>query len=222
MTGSLLHWHWKASIISHLSVVIPSIPFSNGAELIQSPYQITIVKGTALTSAFESAVSGELKILWDSKFINKEKSMKNNISGLIEPVKNEKYALFEGDIYIKSLPEYKDCSIVDTGYQLFSFKLGFLIAKNSPFTDIFNYALSKLQESGELNRIKRKYRSKEPECGQAKGRSLGFDTIGFAFAVFVFGPVLAGICFLGEIVRRKWKTRQEDRILTRYVTDITL
>ena len=53
-----------------------------------------------------------------------------------------------------SLPEYKDSLIVGTGFHLFSLNLGFFIAKKYPFKYLFNYALSKMQESGEFDRIK--------------------------------------------------------------------
>ena len=199
--GSLIHWHWKASIISHLSVVIPSIPFKNGAELLQSPYQITLVRDTALHAVFESANSGHLKKLWNTKFADKEKSLKTTEEEVLAMVKGDNYAWFEAAAFVRSLPEYKDCSITDTGYVLVSFDNAFLIAKDSPFEDIFNHAITKIQESGELDRIKAKYWIKEPDCGGAKGRSLGFDSLGFAFLVFAIGPLLSGILLIGEIMK---------------------
>ena len=39
VAGSLVHWHWKAGIISSLSVARPSLPFTSSAELLQSSYQ---------------------------------------------------------------------------------------------------------------------------------------------------------------------------------------
>ena len=74
--GSLIHWHWKASIISHLSVEIPNIPFQNGEELMQSPYQITLVKDTASINTFETATLDTLRNLWEKKFDVKQKSLK--------------------------------------------------------------------------------------------------------------------------------------------------
>jgi hypothetical protein len=42
LTGSLVHWHWKASIISHLAVSKPSLPFTTSQQLIESDYQVEI------------------------------------------------------------------------------------------------------------------------------------------------------------------------------------
>ena len=41
--GGLSHWHWKASIISHLSVINRENPFMTLEELLSSSYQVTTV-----------------------------------------------------------------------------------------------------------------------------------------------------------------------------------
>ena len=91
--GSLLHWHWKASIISHLSVVLPDIPFSNGAELAESAYQITMMKGNALqvswkfwNQSMHVSVSG---CLWNFKIRAPETFLGYQVSG--KGQKFEKY-----------------------------------------------------------------------------------------------------------------------------------
>lgn len=38
--GSLIHWHWKASIISYLSVERAYLPFTSTNELLTSSYQV--------------------------------------------------------------------------------------------------------------------------------------------------------------------------------------
>ena len=43
LAGSLVHWHWKASIISHLAVSKPSLPFTTSEQLLESSYQANIL-----------------------------------------------------------------------------------------------------------------------------------------------------------------------------------
>ena len=81
--GSLIHWHWKASIISHLSVVVPEIPFRNSAELLESEYQLTVHKDTAVHFALKNSSTGILKDVWDRKFLNKDLSLKDSIDEII-------------------------------------------------------------------------------------------------------------------------------------------
>ena len=92
--------------------------------------------------------------MWDAKFADKEKSLQNNIAEAISVMKCDKFALFEVSALVRSQPEYKDCSITDTGYVLISFDIAFPIAKNSHFKDLFNHALTKILESGERRKIK--------------------------------------------------------------------
>ena len=202
--GSLIHWHWKASIISHLSVSLPSIPFRSGAELVESPYQVCIEKDTSVHSLLESAASGIFKEIWDTKFENKDKSLSDkNIDERLSLINNEKFALLEDINVVQALLGYKDCSISDTGYILLYYDIAFPFQKNSAFKDLFNHALIKMKESGELHRIQKRYKPKPPDCGGGKGRSLGFDTIGFAFVIFCIGPVLAVLILVGENITKQ-------------------
>ena len=78
--GSLLHWHWKATvlneklkktlktiknhfeqqagIISHLSVTRPSLPFRSHIELLQSSYQVASIDYLRTAFLWEVFVSG--------------------------------------------------------------------------------------------------------------------------------------------------------------------
>ena len=211
MFGSIVHWHWKASIISHLSVDIPDIPFTNAEELLKSSYQITMVRDTALTAALETANSDNMKKLWSTKFEDQDKSLVSNVSEALKVVEESVYTLFEDSVIVKSLPEYKDCKIIDTGYTLLSFQVAFAVAKNSPLRGVFNAALAHLQESGVLDRIKKNYLPLEPVCGQGSGTSLGFGTICSAFAALGFGLALAGLCLWGEFIAKHYIGTSERR-----------
>ena len=198
--GSLIHWHWKASIISDLSVDIPSIPFRSAEELVDSSYQITMEKDTALHQAFESAKSDLFKQIWDTKFRDKEKSLKNTVEEMMNVVKSGQYALLYPEV--QTLEQYKDCSLTDPGFVFFNFDNAFAFPKDSPFKDVFNHALLKMIESGELDKIKTKYKSIY-ECDGSSGRSLGISNVGFAFAVFAIGLVLCTVVLGMEILRKK-------------------
>ena len=201
--GCLIHWHWKASLISHLSVVIPSLPFTNADEFLRSPFQLTLVEGTALASALETASTGNLKSIWDTKVKDKKKSLKPDLSAAMDLLSREQYALFEGQPLVESQSEYSDCTIVDTGFVLMSFDLAFPVAKKSPYKELFNQAMLKSKENGAIFRIKQRYKIIPPTCGGSKGSSLGFETLGFAFGTFVAGPILAVLSLMIEAVYKR-------------------
>ena len=95
LLGSLVHWHWKASIISHLSVSLPSLPFTSPQEFLESPYQVqpcrgdhlsqvTTIGDSSLQTKFEAAPEGSLyNLMWDKKFEEKNKSLVKKIEDTI-------------------------------------------------------------------------------------------------------------------------------------------
>ena len=202
LCGSLIHWHWKASIISHLSVDIPAIPFRSSAELLESDYQITLHRDTAVHLALENASTGILKELWDSKFLNKDLSLKDCLDGIISKTPNT-HAMCVPTEHVYYLEEYKDCLITDTGCTLLSANNAFAFSKGSPFRDLFNHAMSKMIENGELEKIKAKYKINEPECNGSSGTSLGFKNVICAFYIFLAGLVVCTLVFVFELYRVK-------------------
>ena len=153
-------------------------------------------------AAFETSRSGHLKLFWDTKFLEKDKSLKDTLSEAISVTITEpNFALFEGVPLVKSQREYQQCLLMDTGYTLMTFDLAFPVAKNSPLKDVLNYALVQLKEHGEWDRIKRKYLVQEPKCGPSKGSSLGFDRLSLAFTVILVGFLSAGIMLVCEVLK---------------------
>ena len=201
--GSLIHWHWKASIISHLSVVVPNIPFHDLGELQTSPYQVTLLKNSAYQEVFEEAQTGQFKAIWETKFKNKEKSLKSEHSEMVSVISRGEYAMYEGYSVVKALDGWNDCSITDANFVVNYLDNAFAFPKNSPFKDLFDQTLQKMIESGELQRIQRVYASKKPDCGGSKGRSLGFGTTCSALLVISIGIVACIVFLLLEII--VWK-----------------
>ena len=78
ISGSLVHWHWKTSLIANLAVVRPHIPFSNLQELVDSPYQITLERNSAQQEEFAMADTEIYSKLWQKKFEDPEKSLTNS------------------------------------------------------------------------------------------------------------------------------------------------
>ena len=204
--GSLVHWHWKASIISHLSVVVPSIPFNSLGELLNSPYQVTTLANSAYQDIFEGAQDGVFKNIWDTKFQNKDKSLKATPEEQIAVIRaNADYAMYDGYSTLENTDDWKNCAVTDTKFIVNSADNAFAFPKDSPFKDLFDLALQKMVESGELERIRKSYSVRKPDCGGGKGRKLGFGTTCFAMAVFVIGLGFCCASLLLEKIRKMFK-----------------
>ena len=97
MVGGLLcYFHWKAMLISYLSKIVISIPFSNMQELYNSDYQVSTLAGSSYIDAFKYGNN-----LWQLIFKEKlEKvdqdciSPKDCRSWLLQDAKNALYFSF--------------------------------------------------------------------------------------------------------------------------------
>lgn len=89
--------------------------------------------------------------------------------------------------------------------------MGYAFQKNSELTGLFNHFISKVEESGVLTSLKKRYLDPEPDpissyetlSGQ-EAFVLGYDTLLFPFMVFAVGLALAfGLLFFENKVMKK-------------------
>ena len=100
-----------------------------------------------------------------------------------------------------SLPEYENCKIDHAGFFVTKMALAFSFPKTSPYREVFNYALQRMKESGEMDKIERKHKLDARTCGGGgKGRTLGFKNIILVFCILGFGLLVSVVSFLVEIV----------------------
>ena len=150
----MIHWHWKAGLISTLSVDVPSIPFKSTREIIRSPYQITLTKETSYHAMFEEAESEPLKSVWRTKFLDKKKSLLTTAEEMVSLVLKDDYAMYESFASFQTLQAYKDCLITDVGFHVVKIDAAFAVPKNSPYRNLFNFMFRKMIETGTLKRLR--------------------------------------------------------------------
>ena len=202
--GCLIHWHWKASLISHLSVVLPFNPFSSLEELLYSPYQITLVGNSSRQALFEDQNSGVFHELWLSKFSDKNKSLQRTTQEAYKIATNPAYTVYTTLTSARNLEEFKNCKLIWTNFVARKIKLAFAFPKNSPYVALFNSRLQTMFESGEIMRIIEKHSMKSTECQQRKGMPLGFENIAIVFIILFFGlSVSIVFCVIEWTVPRK-------------------
>ena len=93
--GCLNHWHWKASIISHLSIILPQTPFNALEELVDSSYQITTI-GNSYYSKFwsEAQDRGLLKTIAETKFLDEDASLKSSEEEALAQTQSGPFSFF--------------------------------------------------------------------------------------------------------------------------------
>ena len=141
--------------------------------------------------------------MWNTKFVDKEKSLKKTEEEIVKPGLSGKYAIYLAYTTLTNLQEYKSCLLEGTDLHVNKIPLAFALRKNSPYLDIFNLGMQRMLESGELARIARKHRTMKPKCNDSgKGKSLGFKNIILVFLIFGGGVCISILIFLTEIFIR--------------------
>ena len=152
LCGFLVHCHWKASFIGHISIFIPKRQLSSTKEILNTPYQITLLKDSSYQALFEEATDEPLRSIWRTKFLNKKKSLLSSPEEMLPLVMSGKYAMYDTYSAIQSLQATKDCLIVDAGFHVVNLDFAFPLPKNSPYKGLFDFMLRKMFESGILRR----------------------------------------------------------------------
>ena len=91
----MVYWHWKASIISHLSIVKPSLAFTSLEELLESSYQIATVKDSSYAAYWFESEDGSIeKRIADTKFVDESSSLKATEQDVIDQTQVGLYAMY--------------------------------------------------------------------------------------------------------------------------------
>ena len=200
----MVNFYWKASIISNLSVNLPAIPFRSTSALLDTPYQITLIKDSAYQGVFENSEAEPFKTAWKTKFEDKEKSLKGSLEEMIPLIQSGKYTMFDTYSVLLTLQEYKDCKITDSGFYVNTMSFAFTLQKNSQYTELFNNGMRKMLEHGTLQRILVRNQPSKPSCDdKKKGVALGLANIAFAFFILMVGATSGTILFFLEQIRSR-------------------
>ena len=101
-------------------------------------------------------------------------------------------------VYFRVNPEFAKCDVIDIPFKGNKNPNAFGFQKNSPYVEIFDYYLRELLEEGIVDKIKEKYRTLPPDCGNSAGKPLGFTNCFTAFLPLVFGTIIALIIVIFE------------------------
>ena len=107
-------------------------------------------------------------------------------------------------IVFRFSPEYKNCDIIIIPKRLAIEHLSFGFQKNSPYLQLFNYYIKRMQESGIVDQIFAKYELHEQEC-PSPSLSLGFENCISAFFLIIGGLILSIILLIVEHHPESWR-----------------
>jgi len=202
--GCLVFWHWKAGLISNLSVVRYNPPFTSLDGVSTSDFKITLKKGTSRVDEFKLGKSSLKQDIWKSKLLPyKENFYNDKQDGINLILDDSSYVMYDNIDAIKLFPEYRRCDVMDIQNIISIDRFAFPFPKRGQFNDLINYGLKKMIESGELKKLQIKWGNPDQKCGGGKGRTLGFENTMPAFLIFVAGMSLSLFIIIFEMTIKK-------------------
>lgn len=194
MLGVVLFAHVRAGILTKLAVKRPRFEVTSLTEVLNSNVEFGTISGGSSQKFYETAPEGSIqKRIWSTK-------MKKNFDRVMTTTTDEGlYQVATRPSYVYSIyssigfsSSLYPCSIRDVG-GVFNLKsLAFALRKNSPFTDVFNFALMRLKENGLMDKIIRKWIKNrwEADCkAENSDAALGLEPL-----FSLFGLLLLGVC----------------------------
>ena len=125
---------------------------SNIWEILDTSYQITLIKDSSYQALFEDAKDEPLRSIWKTKFLDRKKSLLSSSDEMVSLVMTGEYVMYDTFAAFQSMDARKDCLIADVGFHVVKMDFAFPIAKTSPYTKLLNYMLRKMVEYGILKR----------------------------------------------------------------------
>ncbi|CAG0878679.1 unnamed protein product [Darwinula stevensoni] len=193
--GLLCLTSYTALLTSHLSVLRFRLPFQTLEELVElEGWKWAISLDGSLESYFRESDNPTFQ-----KFIDPESGKVFDDKKVTDkPELEEKTAVLlpeeRAQIWLKTFPEGKACSIVKIPYNVRNSPKGFLIRRGSPLRKFLNFQILKLRELGILDRLQR-MKTVFDVSSTCADESIQLQSIGIYHVSFAFFFFLAGIFF---------------------------
>ena len=198
MSTSLLYISYSAALTSVLTLTIFTLPIKELRQVFGLKYGVTIWKGSVYEDYFRNAAPDSLSDQVWTRILapNPGLFVKDHFSGLLKLLDEPNNVYFGPDLSVRSVIQNKqlNCNFSELPftYSEYGYAMGFV--KGSELLPIFNYYITKLAETGTLNRLKRKYYPIDFKTGQAcKAEQKETQRIGYERTVGLFVVLLAGI-----------------------------
>ena len=192
---------FSSSLSSQLAVFHVSYPFKTLDGVL-----IGTGKGTTLNS-FLNAWEGSIRRKIADKIIRP--NPRTIVSGFqegIDKMMTEKYGFMSSAGQIRNSIK-NGCSFMEIPYDLNNYDIAFGFPKQFPFSDLFNFFISKNFENGNLQRIKSKWLKRANKMCHAQTQldSMGFDNVVSAFFMVIIGVIITLVIFCSELCVAKVK-----------------
>ena len=166
--GITIYTAYSAKLISFLSVPKLVLPFTSLDELLKAKeFSVGVLRGGALHTSFVNALPGSIRFKIADQLISEEDLVDSVQQAVHRLRRDSKYTLITSSY---DNPVLDTCDFLEMPFDFDVFTVAIAWNPRLPHRHILNFALSKMIESGQVDRIKRKW------LGKTKMDCLGTDT----------------------------------------------
>ncbi|XP_076358702.1 glutamate receptor ionotropic, kainate 2-like [Tachypleus tridentatus] len=209
---------YTANLAAFLTVERLVTPIESADDLAkQSTIHYGCVQSGSTQAFFEESNIPTYKRMWNFMESTRPRVFVESIEKGVERVRNENYAFLMESTTIEYLVERK-CDLMQVGGLLDTKGFGIATPSGSPYRTAISSAILKLQESGALHILKRRWwKQEDPQCeqevktGSGRASELGLDNVGGVFVVLMAGLGFACVIVLGEFTWKSRKVAVEER-----------
>ena len=163
-SGITIYTAYSAKLISFLSVPKVVMPFTSLEDLLKSgEYSVGMLKGAAAHESFANALPGSLRDRIAKQLISEEDLVESPQEGAARLRKDSKFTFLSNS---NALPKRRGgCEFLEIPFDLDINTVAIAWNPRLPHRHILNYALAKMIESGQVERILKKWLTKKkPDC----------------------------------------------------------
>ena len=193
---------YSASLTSFLAIFKVSLPFTDLESMYHGTnYKIGSIRNTAFDNMFKQG--NDL----DKKIFKYRQEYVGSVGEGLEKSNIEEFAFLWDSGTMDFLIGQK-CSHIAIPKTVLTSVIAYAIKKNSPYTNMFNYFLAKLQESGQLSRMWSLWSAEvRKDCFDNGATGLGINNVLASFLV-LGGAILISASVI--VFERLLKTRLKD------------
>ena len=199
--GVVLVTSFSAKLISYLTVIKWTLPFTSPHGIQKTAYGLGSVRGSSILDNFLYAPPHSIEHTLTEEIIRKDPTfIVSSIEEGLAKAKTEKYAFVWTTDVIFELNK-DNCDFLNIPYDIDTGLITMAWSRHLPHRHFFNYFIRKMKESGQLDRILRKWQAKpRSDCGAAgEFVSMGIENTIYGFAMIAVAFVLAAFIFFYEV-----------------------
>ena len=208
--GMLNHYVYDAGLTSHLMVQSFDIPIKNLGDILdKTNYKLLVWRGAADESFFSEANNPTVQDVW-KKTLKQNNPIKSYNEGEKLIINDPNMVLFAESPYFPTTFDSYPCKVISASTPYGRHSGAYAFSMGSPYTKLFGYYITQLQESGLLPIKENKGNSQCPDEGGYS--SLGYDKL---YSAFVFGSagILLAFAYCGiELIYKACKAMKKNDI----------